>query len=299
MNATTLDYPRPNLAHILAAVAIILLSLVFIGTLVPALIIPDGCTTFSAIIFLPWPVILAVVQYRGTFRRNPKSARIAFLSSVFLAVLPFLVLGVVLTSGAAFAIRFSFWLKLMAASLLTLGMMLANGHWYWELKEAVTDDWIGPASRIISLRESLLFVGAICVVLGVAVPIVHNTKPNQALHVTAEETPFSLPEGAYDVTYFRYFGGTRFQCTAEEDAFLAWYDEGVGTLESLAANQPLDPIQKPTGTGVIVGFAANGPITEPQSVTSGWKYYWNREDRWVSVLYDRLNKRLYYEINTR
>ncbi|WP_146118812.1 hypothetical protein [Blastopirellula marina] len=249
--------------------------------------------------FLPWPVILAVVQYRGTFRRVPKSARRALLFSVLLAGLPFLVLAAVLTSGAAFRIGYSFWLKWLVAMIVALGIVLANRHWYRKIKAAVDNGWVAPTSQTISLREAMLLVGAIFVVLCVAVPIARNEKPNQALHVTAEDTPFALPAGAHDVTYFRYHGGHYLQCSAEEDAFLAWYDQGVGTLESQAANVPLSPIQAPVGASIITGFADNGPITEPQSVTSGWQYYWNQEDRWVSVIYDRPNKRLYYKINTR
>lgn len=275
--------PQPSILQQACAVLSILESLAFAGILIPGLIYREVCFTFTSVLFLPWPVILAVQQYRGTFRRQTSAAAWA----CGLSSLPLSFLSIALRVGIASPGRdwqFLLWCVLLFA--IQSVVVFANWKWLQTLSAAAREGWSPTTTKTITVAELMVLVAGIAVVMAVGLPL---AKPLQGISVSASSTPFSLPEGAHDVTYEYASFHDRYECTVDEASFLAWF-------ERRKEGEHLKSIQQGINVQTFVGnsFALKNLV-----VTDGWHYSWQEEDQGVYITFDRQTKRLYYHSHSR
>jgi hypothetical protein len=124
---------------------------------------------------------------------------------------------------------------------------------------------------------------------------IRSTPPPYAEHVERADAPFSLPEGATDVSFCQGVRGmTAFEFTTDEEAFRKWVESGIGSSESQAANVPLSPITAPI---TITRYnALSKRLKGPRSVTvnSGLHYRWSYEDGGIYAVFDSSTNRAYF-----
>jgi len=282
MEVTTSN-PSPTLFHQACAVVSILESLVVAGLLIPGLIYWEVCFTFTSVLLLPWPFILAVQQYRGTFRGHPTAAAWALgLSSLPIPILVMVILGGVLSQRAPWGLLAT----LLILLVTQIVVVLSNWRWLGTLKADAVQGYWPPTSKRITVPELMLVVAGAAVVLAVGVPL---AKPLSGISVPAASTPLSLPEGARDVTYDVTSYYTRYQCTVEEANFLKWFQERD-------RGEELEPIR---GSVQVWSFVAGSVTVKRRAVTDGWYYRWRKEDQGLSITFDRQTSRLYYDTHSR
>lgn len=261
----------------------ILESLAFAGLLIPGLVHWEVCFTFTSVIFLPWPILLAVQQYRGSFRCHPSGAAWA----LGLSCIPLPILTVFTLAG--FTAADPSWRLLTCGLLLLVAqtiVVLSNWNWLHTLNAATREGWWPPPIKTVSVLELLLLVTSVAVVLTAGLYV---AKPLRGISVSASATPFSLPQGTHDVTYDVASYYERYECTVEEKSFLTWFDEKYGDAQ-------LESIED---TVYVQTFVGDSFHLENHAVTNGWQYRWRKEDQGVSITFDRQNSRLYYDSHTR
>lgn len=272
--------PQPSILQQACAVLSILVSLAFAGILIPGLIYREVCFTFTSVLFLPWPIILAIQQYRGTFRRRPSAAAWAWGLSFFPLVI--FVLAGIITSDSPRYFLVCFLLLFPAQSVV----VLCNWTWLYTLNTAVREGWNPTTNKTMTVSELMLLVAGIAVVLAVGLPF---AKPLRGISLPASSTPFSLPEGAYKVTYVAASYYRRYECTVDETSFLEWFQMRNEDVQ-------LEPIQQGIAVQTFVG---NSFTLKSVVVTDGWHYSWQEEDQGIYITFDRQTKRLYYHSHSR
>jgi hypothetical protein len=253
----------------------------------------------GGLIVLPFCVLLAIQQYRGTFRRVPSAAMTA---SVLLYIFGgFSLFGGVTTAGEAVMVgdslwlMFSFLIPMLAVATVAIAFGRMNARWCGKLRAAVAAGDAPANPRGFSLRELLLVVGVIAAMTTLTSQFIRTAPPRYAEHVEPSASPFSLPEGATDVSYCRGHRGTiAFEFTIDEAGFRGWVNAGIGSIESESANIPVREITSPF---IINCYHALSPeLNGPKeiAIANGLYYSWFKEDRGVYAAYDRDIGRAYY-----
>ena len=253
----------------------------------------------GGVLIAPLFSVLAVQQYRGTFRGVPSAATTASVIQYGWGGL--LLFGVATTAGEAMAdsIAVSFLASVLVPMFLSASFSLVSGRmnalWARCLRTAFCAGAARPIQRGFSLRELILAVTVIAAMTAITTPLIRTAKPKFAEHIHAADAPFHSPAGATDVSYSRGFRGTvAFEFTCDELAFRDWVVAGIGSIEARAAAVPIREISSSHTITRYYAYASqlNGP-TEI-AVNSGLFYSWSREDRGVHAVYDRATGRGYY-----
>ncbi len=273
-------FPKPSFFHQACAVLSILGSSALIGTCLPGLIYWEACFTFSSLIMIPWPTILVIQQYRGTFRNNGSAAAWATVLTSF-------PLSIVALAGAGILFQDPNWKTVLIFAALMIGIttvQLSNWLWWRILSRTAAAGLIPPNNAQFSVRELLLGIAIVAVILAVGIPL---TKPLEGHNVAPDATPLSLPEASSSVTYQYASYFTRYECTVDEEHFLQWF----------AANYPESDL-KPI-SGEVSRYNFKTQRFESRVLKNGWRYAWREGDQAETITYDRDDQRLYYDANSR
>lgn len=258
----------------------------------------DPCVVFSGVLLLPLPTALGLQQYRATFRRNASASLVTAIIHLGLGFFAFFAFAT--TLGECLVEREPIpWLPILLSMILVgtvfTSIGLLNLLWWRLLRRegSEANAETGPWYR--SRRDVAVGVAAIVGVAVLATYFVRETAPRLAINVSREEAPFSLPEGASDVSYCQGNRGTvAFEFTIDEEGFVDWLESGIGSFEAQAAGETIQSI---AGSYTAPRFYKLAPELEgPESVTitDGLRYAWTKEDRGVYAYYDRTTRRAYY-----
>jgi hypothetical protein len=261
-------------------------------------VIWDPCSLIGGVIVLLLPAILAIQQYRGTFRYESKAALTSSLLLFIVAGLAWvafaMTLGEMLVEGVPVPWT-SLILPQLAIGAISGASAWVNFSWSRLLKRSATTDEVTVNRTRFSLLELLIAVAASACVTALVTYSVQTTPPRYAEHVSRDKAPFGLPAKATEISFCQGFRGTiAYEFTIDEKGFVEWVESGIGSLESAAANAPLQPITAPYSIRRYYGLTAN--LTGPDSITiaDGLYYDWSKEDRGVYVAFDRTTCRAYY-----
>lgn len=307
--------PRPSWLLVVNSVLFTAACLFAGGIMLSCFAHWDPCVWVAATIFIGPSFALAFWQYLVTFRANQRSAKtlcfvfLAFCSGLLLiaaaAILEPLASGIVPTSDYLVGLVLP---VVLLASWFGWTSLL-NFFWYKQLADApilatlVEGDDATSAyandrrSRRFSLRELFALMAALSIVL-VGIPIgFRDIPPQRALHVSAEEARLNLPAGAHDVCVHRGFRGTiMYNFAIDEAGFWEWEKSRGGSLESQAANVEIKPI-----TGGFTIYTCSDDPTQSiieHTISRGWFYDWDKEDRGLHYAYDADLGRAYYSAHS-
>jgi hypothetical protein len=263
-----------------------------------AIAVPDPFSFCGMLFALPLTLGLALVQYRGTFRQSRSAARI---TSVALYVVGGLLLiagvtsfGEILAEGIPIGGLLPLLLGLTAAGVACLSIGYWNGSWAYRLGRQVV--WEKPkATSRYSRRELLVAMAVVAVFTAMTAYVVKTEPPPRAENVSASEARLHLPVGASNVSYARGARGLiAYEFDCDEVSFRNWFDEGIGTFESNAAQLPLEEITSPISITRYKSFLPLFQFQASPPINNGLHYAWTKEDRGVYAAYDRDAGRGYY-----
>ncbi len=263
----------------------------------------DPFSELACIFFAPICLIIAILLYRGTFRRISSAAKRAGVACLILS--GFTAFGLVanvleaLSKGAS-------WFRLMPLIFIMLafcghfwGLGRLNLRWSHKLVELQAEAKTEP--RVVDWRlEIVLGLAALAAMVGIARHTIVTMPPKCGEHLAASAAPYSLPKGASDVSYCKGPGrANTVEFTCEEDAFRAWAEEEIVSLGPGTSAVALEEIRQPF---TILRYNAfmNQP-TGPREITvsHGLSYNWYILDHVVCAAYDRTNHRAYYHRHLR
>ncbi|PQO33414.1 hypothetical protein C5Y96_11250 [Blastopirellula marina] len=297
-------FPQPSILHQASAVLVIVACLALTAICVVGLTSADPHDSVCAMILCPWPALLAGLQYWGAFRYGKISTAWVFVGLALFSCLLFLagiqLLSVVVPSRNGYAGALNFSAVLIATLLISSGVTISNWSWFLELKQA-EDLGLTPPRRVgISLKDLMLSVLAVSVVVGVFSFFYRETPtPNFGRVNNAADAPMSLPAGSRQIVYWKGANETVFQCQANEQAFLEWFDAGVGSFEARSAELPLQPITSRTSLERLTHVFEKDYLYERYSSTAGWNYRWRMEDRSLTITYDRTTQQVFCRSTSR
>lgn len=296
MSPLSLRPPKPLVISSLLVMGFCLwLAAVGLGV---AIAVPEPLSLLGLVFVLPLTLGFAWVQYRGTFRQSRSSARIA---SVALYVVGGLLLFACVTSlGEGIPIS---GLLPMLAGLTAVGVACLlvgywNASWAYRLGRQVV--WDKPkATNRYSLRELLVAMAVLAAFTAMTAYVVKTEPPRWAENVSASQARLDLPDGASNISYARGARGLiAYEFDCDEVSFRNWFDEGIGTPESQAAQLPLEEIESPISITRYQALMPKSQLYSSQAITNGLYYQWTREDRGVYAAYDRDAGRGYYYSHT-
>jgi len=275
-------------------------NLLLLSTFIAAAIVePNRFAIMGGLFVLPLCVLMAVQQYRGTFRCVQSAAT---TTSVLLYIMGgFLIFGVVTSAGEAIANSIS--LRMMASILIAMLIVATcsiaigrmNALWSRRIRSAIDSGAVPAIKRGFSLRDLLLAVTVIAAMTAITSQLIRSAPPWYAENIQASAAPFSLPAGATDVSYCKGYRGTiAYEFTINEPAFRGWVESGIGSIESESAAIPIREITTPFT--IRRYFTYSSKLNGPREITvnSGLFYSWSKEDRGVHAVYDRTTGRAYY-----
>lgn len=292
----------PTPPKLLVAISVIVIGgilLVLSSFIGSSVVEPNPFAMIGAVFFFPPLLVLAIQQYRGTFRAVPSAATTACI--LFYIFSGFWIFAFVVTVGDAVAHGTA--LKMMAVILVPISLLAVtcfafgwiNGIWSRRLRAARDASLFVGRRRGLSLRESLTGIGVIVVMTGITFYQIHSSPPCFAEHIDRSAAPFGLPKDAADVSYCKGFRGTiAFEFSVGEASFRRWVESDIGSIESESSGVSLREVTDPF-TMRRYG-ALRRELNGPESVTvlDGLYYEWSKEDRGVYAAFDRTTGRAYY-----
>ncbi len=289
---------RPTLLHRVCAALAIAASLGILCVFVAGCV-DEPFYAFAGVIVVPCCLGVAALQYFGTFRRHMGSADgvgvVFFLFGAFATFVGVMSLGDAVMKGLSLTLTAPFVAIVATVAVINVAVGLMNWMWARRLRAAIAEG-ASPARRGWSWREAVGAAAVLAAMTGATAYMIRTTPPRMAEHVTAEEAPVGLPDGASDVSYRLGARGTRaYEFTVEEQAFRDWVQSGIGSVESLSDGVELEEIDSPFTPYRYLDFERgsadqlNGP-----RVSNGLHYGWSKEDRGIYVTFDRDTNRAYY-----
>ena len=259
---------RPSRVQVVNSIALIAICAWITSLMLAAILSPDRLfSILGPIFFIPVSILVGLLQYRATFRKDAASAQtvavLMYCAGGFCIFASVVVVIEVLwesTLSDVFAVLAT--ISVPSFAVGAYGLLCGWINWRWEktLRQARllshqdapeeadpaetenTDP--EPLSRWqITAWEFFLAVTIIATVTALTTYYVRSMAPRLGEHLTREEVPFRLPEGASDVCYYRFGPNRAFEFTIDEAGFFAWVESGPGTLESEADNLPVEPFQ--------------------------------------------------------
>lgn len=258
----------------------------------------DPCSFIGGGILLPIPSFLAYRQYSAVAWSDSRAARTS-------AILLFLIGGLALLMFAAnlgevtnAKVRIP-WFSLMGP-VLGVGVFAIFAAWMnlrWSRRLSIAATTPGDTASIVRLsrRDALAGLSAVAFVAALAFYVVKSTPPRYAEHVSRDKAPFGLPPGARDVSYCQAPRGTiAYEFSIDEDRFVRWVESGIGSLESNAAEVPLESISETFTITRYYALMKNPKGPGSATIKDGRFYSWTKEDRGVYAAFDRATGRAYY-----
>ncbi len=291
--------PKPSFALVGLSVVILAVCILLISLAISAFFVSwDPCSLVGGVILLFLPAALAVQQYRGTFRHSTGAAFAAGVSLFVVGGLAFVAFATTLGELIVEGVRIP-WIPLLLPMVATaiIGCLAAwlNLRWSRRLKLTTSSPVNAPVHARFSLGELLFAMATIAGVTALSSYFVRTTLPQYAEDVSRDRAPSGLPASAQHISFCQGVRGTiAYEFTIDEEDFVAWVESGIGSLESDAANVPVQPI---IGTYTIDRYyALTADLTGPDSIaiTNGLYYSWSKEDRGVYAAFDRTTGRAYY-----
>jgi len=272
----------------------------------------DPCALASGSILFLLSVVIGLLQYRATFRRNPDSA--GRVGIFFYVGGGFLLLSGVITLGEGFPTEIAAGellpifgpLFLIAVYGIWSGRL--NRRWSHTLRAATLTDAARPEDQDaetpdhtlapfqFSMRELFALVTVVAIILGLTSYFVQNTPPRFAEGVSPDKAPVSLPDGATDVTFCQGYRGTiAYEFSIDEKGFLEWA-KSRGSPESRSANVPLKRLDGSSAVRITRCYNLSSQMPGPDyaEITHGYDYSWSEQDRGIHYAYDLETHRAYY-----
>ena len=255
----------------------------------------DLIPVITGMLLLPFPGVLAIQQYRGTFRY---SASAASTSSTLL----FIVGGFALFVFAAtlremvvveVRIRWMYLSPMLAVGIVSWAAAFVNKTWSRRLRHSAAVNGQSANCIRFSMRELLIAVTVIACMSALVGRLVRTSR--YAEHVTLDKAPFNLPAHASNISYCQGVSGSiAYEFSIDEESFLEWIEERIGSRESKAANFALKRIKAPY---TIRRYGClSWKLRDPHSITitKGLFCEWSKEGRSVCAAFDRTTHRAYY-----
>jgi hypothetical protein len=202
--------PRPSWILVLTSLAVIGLSLALPCVIVVA------CATepFNPILIMgsavtvPMGLLMALQQYRGTFRRVSSAA--ALVGNLLFGLAAFTAFGLVANLGEAVAGGGSLEAMFVIGGIMLLVILVAGGigalNAAWA-RQITRDSWAeadAGGRRGVSLRELLLGVAIFAVMIGLTAHAIRTAAPVAGEHFDVASVPVNVPSEATDVSFARY-----------------------------------------------------------------------------------------------
>ena len=255
----------------------------------------DLCVFATGLVLLPPSVLMAVLQYAATFRRNRTAAMV---SGILLFLMGgFAVFGVLANwAEAGFSGEYlPLWLILPGSAIsgFCLYFSRLNIQWYQRLDGQGRDS--RPLTHL-SLAELLGLVTVIGVSMGLVNYLVRTTPPQFAEHLETSEPPFKIPAGARDISFCQAGrGNLAYEFTIDEPRFLRWMEDRVMVRSGLGSEAKLEPIAGAVQISTYRDLMPNRGPVQRIMVLQGSTYVHNGPGRWIRATYDREAQRAYFE----
>lgn len=298
--ATGLQQPKPPLALVVCALAVLAASVLFAAFAVMDLAVTwDPLSVASGVIFLPCSAGLYAAQYRAAFRGSVRAAETSAL--LLFVVGGFLLFGfattlgeIVLDTGGLDLSRLSLLVPILSMGLFGCYAGWLNLRWAQRLKRFEASTGNSTRAPRWSRRDALPGIVTLACVAGLAIWFIQMTPPRYAEHVSADEAPFGLPAGATDVSFCHGYRGTiAFEFTVDEASFVEWVESGISPLESKSESVPLGSIDGPLKMKRCYALASAMKGPNSITITDGLYYGWTREDQGIYKAFDRNTGRAY------
>lgn len=293
--------PRPSLPLIVCSVAAIVFCTLLTAFCFASVLHPWGIRQLGGLLLMPGFLGLGLTQYAATFQskanRAETAARLYSLGSGFAFIALVCVLLDLYRMGEPMS-----WPVAGLAGLLLLfatwgrwGGRL-NRQWAAELRawqeETASDQdgseapVAGPADRrLLRFLFPAIFVAATWV-------FYLWMGPRFGEHLSADQTPLALPQGASDVCYWIYAGTTAFEFSISEDEFLRWSEQQIARRRN--DFKGLEPIRARFAMPRYRQWLPNAPPPHDVVIGGGYHYGWRQRGRNVDYAYDAAAGRAYY-----
>ena len=287
--------PKPRLFHVAVSVLVILVSLFLISAAIATFMADlDPCSVFGGAILILLPAVLAIQQYRATFRHIRSAAKMAagmlFFVGIVSAFVAFMIIIEVVRQGDA--LPWGILITQMILFSVAANTARCLNLWWGRGLPYEAESYSSPR---FTIRELLAATAAVCFVAAVSSYIVRSIPPTYGEHVDLADAPFDLPENATNISFCHGFRGTvAYEFTTDVASFRDWVDAGIGSIESEASDVKLVPITSPVS--ITRYIACSTDLTGPDSITvaNGLHYSWSFEDRGVYAVFDSTTNRAYY-----
>ena len=287
--------PKPSRRLVVASVVVILAA-EFVLAAILAVSITDHDNFFAmggAVLLLSPVALVAIKQFRGTFRYEASAAKTAanFLMgfSLLLMVAYFAITGEGLMQTQAigfYAVALS---PLLLVGLLFFLSSRWNRVWSHELRnsEARAREFGRPDVMFLAASGAAIAIASFC--------LVTTTPPRFAVEQTAENVSFDTPDGARRIAHARTANGSfAFECETDEESFRRWVAGGIGSWESNASGTKLEEISEEFSIPTYRNLLPDGRLAHETVIRHGLVYNWLKGDRCVEAVYDRESGKAYY-----
>ena len=186
------EMTKPTRMLLVVSGLVIFFSLFLIAVAIASLIVAsDPFSVVAAAVTLPVTSVMAVQQYRGTFRRVRSAASasslLLFVVGAF-AIFAFVTtVGEIAVAGANLP-----WLSLLLPMLVIAVVTLCGGwlNWDWQRK---LPEFLADEGWRFTLRDAIAATTAICFLTAVSSSLVRSIPPRHAENAKVTEAPFGLP----------------------------------------------------------------------------------------------------------
>lgn len=278
------------------------------------------------ILYMLISFLIGMASYRSVFRKNASQARV-------LGIFFYCLSGLALFGAISGLIEWisrqpicklhwdkDYFLGICIASSLCIFFSYSGRHhrrWAKTIEAWRTDRLLAAEKEAIanteqdvrevtppfqfSLRELLGLVTVVALIASITTWMIRSEPPRFIEHATPREAGLILPQGASDVCCARGFRGTiTYEFTIDENRFFEWAKSGLGSLESEAAGIPIKPIVTPFQFSRYTNWKPDNslPAEDKVTITHGYYYLWQKEDRSVVFAYDKDHQRAYFHFNS-
>ncbi|QDT44951.1 hypothetical protein Pan241w_50680 [Gimesia alba] len=292
--------PKPSIPLVVCSILVLIASLILVALCIAMFFATwNPCSVFGGAILLPLPLVLAILQYYGTFHAKESAALTT--AKLLFALGGFAFCAFIMTLGNLIFNQISLpWVSLLIP-VLTFGVVALflgwlNLGWSRQLKSSSPSKSHTINSNRLMFRDLITGMIALTGVTILVVYFVQSTAPQYAENIPYNKAPFKLlPAGASNVSFCQGPRGTiACEFTIDEIAFINWVDSGIGSLESQAANISLQSITTPYTIRRFNNLSSDLNGSDFATISEGLYYRWSKEDRGVYAAYDRTKNRAYY-----
>ncbi len=295
-------FPQPSKLFATISALVIAVNLFLLSCITAGILQSNPFAILGGLLVLPLCVLMAIQQYRGTFRRVPSAAR---TTSVLLYLAGgFMIFSLIVSTGEAIlagtSLRLMGWILIPMSIVATYSIVAGrmNALWAHSIRSIGESCAANPVRRGFSLRELFLVVSIVAVMTATITQWIRSESPRCAENIDLSTAPLSLPPGATDISYCKGHRDTiAYEYTIDEPAFREWVDSGIGSIESMSAEVPLREITSPFRITRYYAYASELKGSYDIVINSGLYYVWSQEDRGVYAAYDRTAGRAYYHVH--